>query len=136
MAFCRASYKVGVVKTGVIKRESRSAENAILDCGMLDISIDEILNSREFGRVPTRSKYSSGDGLFRRQGNADRPPNLVHRRGLGNPRNDGLILNNDLSRVGVARNQNYGDASFSHHFGSGQAIDHRHIQVDERHVDV
>jgi hypothetical protein len=48
---------------------------------------------------------------------------------------DGLVFNDDLARVGVAGDEDYGDASFGNDFRGGEAVEDGHIEVDKRDVD-
>jgi hypothetical protein len=71
---------------------------------------------------------------FDRQGFFDCALQLFHRSRFGNSRDDRLVLHNHLSSVWMAGNEHDGNSLFPNNLGSREAIDDRHIKIDERHV--
>jgi hypothetical protein len=46
------------------------------------------------------------------------------------------LLYHDLTGIRMSGNKNHGDPTFGDNLGRREAVDHRHIEVDEGNIDV
>ena len=60
---------------------------------------------------------------------------VVDRGGLYEAGDDGLVFEDDLAGVGVAGDEDDRDAFFGNNFSGGEAVNDRHVEIDECYVD-
>lgn len=64
----------------------------------------------------------------------DRIPQSLQTGGFANACRNGLMLDDQLLRIGMAGNENHREAPMGHEFRGGQAIHHGHIEINDDQI--